>query len=74
MLRNAASIYEGLLVSHNLVVFCAIPSWVMEGIQQAPNILPARANIEMSPAHLVLVGSKVLPVFVLWLSCLKVTT
>lgn len=38
----------------------------MEGVAQDPSILPTRANSEMSPACLVLVGWKVLSVCFLY--------
>ena len=62
MKRNAAGIYRDLLGSHSLDLSCGIPIWVMEGVQQDPNMLPSRANSKASPVHLVLIGWKVLSV------------
>lgn len=59
MMRKAASIYRGLLVTHSLFFFFRTPIWDMKEVQWDPNSLLYGANSETLPAHLFLVGWKV---------------
>lgn len=64
MLSNVASTHAGILVSQSAPVLLAPiwEIWDVEGAWQDLNILPSKAKIKISPAHLALVGLKILSV------------